>query len=383
MKVQTNVVFSHLVNNNKRFVVEQGGTRSGKSYNIVIWLIHFALQNKGKVITIARKTFPALKGTVYRDFVEVMIKLGMYTEADHNKTDHLYRLNGNLIEFVSVDNAHKIRGRKRHVCFMNEANEFTKEDFFQINIRTSDLVIMDYNPSDEFHWIYEDVVTRDDCNFYKTTYKDNPFLSVEHVQEIERLIETDEWYWKVYGLGERATLRDAIFSNWGECDQIPKDAKLLGYGLDFGFTVDPTALIAVYKMDNELYFNELLYQTGLTNQDITSFIKQEGIKEFIYADSAEPKSIEEIKRGGVRIVGVGKGPDSVRSSIDLLKQYKINITRKSVNLIKEFRMYKWKRDRQEQMMGVPVDMNNHGIDAARYWALDNLQNRARGKYVIG
>lgn len=186
--LQTNVVFKHLQTSNARIIVEQGGTRSGKTYNILMWLIFdYCHNNKKKIVSIVRKSFPALRGTVMRDFFEILVNVGLYNEDYHNKSVNEYRLLGNTIEFLSVDDPQKVRGRKRDVLFVNEANELTLEDYRQLMMRTTSKIILDYNPSEEFHWIYDHVLIRDDCEFFRTTYLDNPFLEESLIGEIEKL----------------------------------------------------------------------------------------------------------------------------------------------------------------------------------------------------
>ena len=326
-KIQVNKVFGHLTRSNKKIVVEQGGTRSGKTYNIILWIIfYYCTNNTGKTITIARKTFPAVRSSVMRDFLEILKGADLYREENHNKSNSEYQLNGNLVEFISMDQPQKIRGRKRDLAFLNEANELTFEDWQQIVFRTNGRIILDYNPSDTYHWIYDRVIPRDDADFYQTTYRDNPFLDPTIILEIERLKETDEHYWRVYGLGERGTNRAQVFQ-FTTIQQVPSTAKFLSYGLDFGFTNDPSALVKCYQEGNNLYFEEMLYSTNLTNQDLSRRFTDIGIGRYeeIYADSAEPKSIEELHRMGWTIKPTTKGVDSVNAGIDMLKRYKIHI----------------------------------------------------------
>jgi phage terminase large subunit len=265
-RIATNKVYHHLKYSKKKIIVEQGGTRSGKTYNILLWIIfYYCHHNTGKTITIARKTYPALRSSVMRDFFDILKKHGIYKEEDHNKSNSEYNLSGNLVEFISLDQPQKIRGRKRDLAFLNEANELFWEDWQQIVFRTTGRIILDYNPSDSFHWIYDKVVPRDDCDFQQTTYKDNKFLDDSIKMEIERLKDTDEDYWRIYGLGERGSSRATIFQ-FGVVSEAY--GELLSIGLDFGYTNDPTALVKVYKRGNELIFDELLYHTNLTNQDI-------------------------------------------------------------------------------------------------------------------
>lgn len=380
--IRTNKVFKHLQDSSKKITVEQGGTRSGKTYNILMWLIFsYCSKPEGKIITIARKTFPAVRSTVMRDFFDILKQYDLYDVEAHNKSSNEYILNGNMVEFVSLDQPQKIRGRKRDLAFLNEANELDFEDWQQIAFRTSEKIILDYNPSDTFHWIYDRVIPRDDAEFYQTTYLDNPFLPSEIKLEIERLKQTDEQYWRIYGLGERGTNRSQIFQ-YNVFKELPKEAKLIGKGLDFGFTNDPTSLVEVYRKDIELYIIEKLYHTGLTNQDIAHRLDvfEYNRREPIYADSAEPKSIEELYRMGYNVKPVSKGRDSIIAGIDVLKRYKLFI--QGSNLEKEFQNYRWEEDKNGNLLNKPIDKYNHAIDATRYAVYSTLSNQNFGSYTI-
>ena len=381
---QTNIVFRHLEKSNKRIVIEQGGTRSGKTFNILLWIIFsYTLRNKGKTVSIARKTYPALRTSAMRDFLDILKQSGLYNENRHNKTSGEYNLNGNLIEFISLDQPTKVRGRKRDLLFINEANELTWEDWQQLVFRTKERIIIDYNPSDEFHWIYDRVKTREDAEFHITTYRNNPFLDNSIIDEIKRLKGTDENYWKIYGLGEIGVGKSLIF-NSGIVDNVPPEAQFLSYGMDFGYTNDPTTLIGIWRKDDSLYFDQLIYQTGMTNQDIAKKLQVLGLgkRDEIFADSAEPKSIDEIYRFGWNIKPATKGRDSVNIGIDMLKRYKLFVTKSSINTIKEFRNYKWKEDKNGNVLNQPVDMYNHSIDACRYGTYNKLSRPNYGRYAI-
>jgi phage terminase large subunit len=286
------------------------------------------------------------------------------------------------VEFISLDQPQKIRGRKRDLLYINEANELTYEDWQQLILRTEGRAILDYNPSDAFHWIYDKVVPRDDCDFFQTTYLDNPFLDANVRSEIERLKETDEDYWRIYGLGERGMSRATIFQ-FGATD-VPSNARLLSMGLDFGFTNDPSALVAVYEADGCLYLDELLYQTGMTNNDIANVLTSLGVdrRSEVYADSAEPKSIEELYRRGYNVKPTAKGADSVNAGIDIMKRYKLFITPRSKNLEKELRNYKWTEDKNGNLLNKPIDAFNHAIDAARYAIFSKKNNPNFGRYSV-
>jgi phage terminase large subunit len=381
-KIQVNKVYGHLKRSDKKIIVEQGGTRSGKTYNILLWIIfYYCGRNQNKTITIARKTFPAVRSSVMRDFLDILKSADLYREENHNKSNSEYILNGNLVEFISMDQPQKIRGRKRDLAFLNEANELTFEDWQQIVFRTNGRIILDYNPSDTFHWIYDRVIPRDDAAFYQTTYRDNPFLDQTIIDEIERLKETDEHYWRVYGLGERGTNRAQVFQ-FTTIQQIPAQAKFLSYGLDFGFTNDPSALVGCYQDGNNLYFQEMIYSTNLTNQDLDrEFRKLEiGRYDEIFGDSAEPKSIEELHRMGWNIKPTAKGSDSVNAGIDMLKRYKIHIL--GANLMKEMENYKWMEDKNGNLLNKPEDKWNHLIDAMRYGVYNKLSKPNYGRYTI-
>lgn len=383
MKIQSNKVFEHLDNSDKRITIEQGGTRSGKTYNILMWLIFgYALKNTGKTITICRKTYPSLRASSMRDFFDILKQYDIYEEADHNKSNSEYRLEGNLFEFISLDQPQKVRGRKRDVLYINEANELYFEDWQQLIFRTTEKAILDYNPSDEFHFIYDKIKPREDADFYITTYKDNPFLSNEIISEIERLKLIDENYWNIYGLGQIGSSQALIF-RINECNAIPTDAKFLSYGMDFGFTNDPTTLVAIYQQGDNIYLKELIFQTGLTNRDIDEKLKFHEIeRKEVFADSAEPKSIEELYRMGWNIKPATKGQGSVNIGIDMMKRYKIFVTKDSTNMIKEFRNYKWQEDKNGNILNTPVDMFNHTIDAVRYGLYDKLARPNYGKYAV-
>lgn len=385
MKLPT--TYYNVTTSEAKVQIHQGGTRSGKTYSILTALVELCWLNDGAgiVITIVRKTFPAIRASCYRDFFEIIEREGLYNPVLHNKSDATYSLFGNLIEFVSADQPQKLRGRKRDILFVNEANEIHLEDWRQLILRTTGKVIIDYNPSDSFHWIYDEVIPRDDADFFQTTYLDNPFLPQEVIDEIERLKETDENYWRIYGLGERGLNTAAVFTTYHEATHIPESARLIAYGLDWGFTNDPTAMIAVWIHGHHLYLDEVLYSTGLTNQDLVEEIRKlipEGDRTEIVADSAEPKSIEELHRHGINIKPSHKGQDSIRVGIDVMKRHSIYITKESRNLRKEMQNYKWKTDKNDRQLNHPEDKHNHAIDAVRYVCLNKLTKNYSGQYHI-
>lgn len=350
----------------KRILALQGGARSSKTYSLCQSFINEFRKIKGKKLSIFRKTLPAVKDTVQEDFLSILGDEGLYNRRDFNKTINDYRLNGNLIQFRSVDDPHKKRGAKRDYLWLNEANEFYHEDFKQLAMRTTGRIFLDYNPSDEFHWIYDHVLTRDDCQFIKSTYLDNPFLEQELVNEIERLKITDENSWRVYGLGERGKSKETIFDNYSIIKEMP-ECEFFKIGIDFGFN-NPTAVILVGIKDQDVYLDELLYKRKLTNTQLIK--KLDGLVSFndeLIADSAEPGRIEEMRLAGYNVNKANKEAGSVKNGIDALKSKKIYITENSLNIIKEIKNYKFRKDlRTEEIYDEPVKFNDHAMDAMRY-----------------
>jgi phage terminase large subunit len=385
LKIKVSNVFERNYQTKSKIVVNQGSSRSGKTYSILQLLIFVkAYEETDNVFTICRKTLTALKATAMRDFFDILKSNEMYSESNHNKSENLYRLNGNLFEFVGLDQPQKKRGAKRDYLFINEANELTLEDWVQLSIRTTKQIYLDYNPSMEEHWIYEFVLPREDCTFIKSTYKDNEaFLDPEQVKEIENLIRIDINYWKIYGLGEMAQVRGSIYSNWQIVEQFPVDCTMVFYGLDFGYTNDPTAFVKIGMKEGELFLQELIYETNLTNQEIGERFFELGIKrtDEIFADSAEPKSIYEIYKMGFNIKPTIKGPDSILNGIDIVKRYRLNVTQNSTNLQRELKHYKWREDLNGKSMNIPIDKFNDLCDATRYGIIMKLNRKKRRIWV--
>ena len=385
LQIQATTVFQKNWETKTRFVVNIGGSRSTKTYSILQLLIVKALESvEPLVISIVRKSLPSLRISVMRDFLDILKKLDLYNSENHNKTENTYLLNNTLIEFFSIDDAQKRRGTKRDILFVNEVNELSWEDFFQLNIRTTQQVFMDFNPSETF-WYNDQIQHRDDVTIIHSTYKDNPYLNEDQVKEIERLQHTDLQYYQIYALGEFAGQVDLIYT-YIPVDDIPTfGAKLVALGLDWGYSNDPTALLEVWLWNDAIYFNELLYRPGLTNQDIINELNELGVDRYveIIADSAEPKSIEEIRRAGFNIKPATKGPDSIMNGIDILKRHRIHVTKQSTNIIKELNGYKWVTDKDGNKLNKPIDMFNHALDAARYVALNKItKSKATGTYNI-
>ena len=380
--LQATPVFEMNYNADRRYVVNQGGTRSSKTYSILQVLILKALESSIPLtISVVRKTLPALKKSVLKDFIAILESMQLYNPDDYNKTEGTYVLNSSVFEFFSVDNEQKIRGSKRNYLFLNEANELSYEDFFQLQIRTTEQIFADYNPSDNISWIYDLIEQRsDDVSFFKTTYKDNTFLDESIVKEIEKLRDTDEDYYRIYGMGERGGSRELVY-NFHVCQRVPDYAQLLGIGVDFGFTNDVTAIVQVYRHEQSVYINELIYQTHLTISDIVSMLKQLDIdRHEMIADWSEPRSVEELRRAGFNIKATTN--KSINQGIDVLKRFKIFVTEESTNVINELQRYKWLKDKDGLMLNKPIDAFNHAMDAMRYVALMKLTNPNQGKYNI-
>ena len=378
LRLPTNVVFQHLLTSEKRIVVEQGGTRSGKTYNIILFFVYKLLEQSGKVLTICRSSLPSLKGSVMRDFFEILERMDLYDEELHNKTENTYWLNENLVEFVSVDQPQKIRGRKRNYLFVNEANEIPYEAWMQLAFRTEEKIVLDYNPSDEYGWIYDSVIPRDDCEFHITTYKDNPFLPSELISEIERLKDADENYWQIYGLGQRGMSSEMIYTHWRLTKSMPGKGETF-FGCDFGYNV-PSALIQIEIHEGAIYVDEWMYETKLTTGDLIERFKSLGIsRKEIFCDAAEPKTIEELTRARYNAKPADK---DVTEGIRKVKSMPLYITERSVNIIKEIKGYKWKVDNQGRTQDEPVKFMDHALDAIRYGVFTKLSIAQRSWAIV-
>jgi phage terminase large subunit len=368
--MDTTIIFSKNLkayNDEKRFIINQGGTSSGKTWAILQLLYLIAVNRQGILISIVSETLPHLKKGAMRDLQVILEKIGAYNDEMHNKSTNSFIIGKSTIEFFSADNSGKVRGPRRDILYINECNNVYRETFDQLAIRTREVIFLDYNPTGEFY-VHSDIFGRKDVSyeFIKSTYRDNHLLEPVLVKEIERRKETDPNWWKVYGEGELGMLEGVVFNNWSTCDEMPETPRRV-IGVDFGFTNDPTAIVDVRYQNGEIWIDELIYETGLTNQNIANFLKQEEINKVVtVCDSAEPKSIYELTLNGVRAIPCVKGTDSVRNGIDLMKQYKINVSKRSVNVIKELRNYRWKVDRDGKPLNVPVDIYNHAIDSIRY-----------------
>jgi phage terminase large subunit len=349
--------------NRYRVIVNQGGTRSGKTFSIIQLLIFIALTHKVS-ISVCSVAFPHLRKGAMRDWRKIMEDYGLYSQSAHMKTEQVYTFpTGSYIEFFSVDNALKVRGPGRDILFINEANIIEYDTFRQLLLRTRQTIFIDYNPADEFHWLYDKVLTRKDCYFIKSTYKDNPFLPKEQVREIESYKDVDENFWRIYGEGERGHSEGIIYPKWELYSETPKGQTV--YGLDFGYN-NPTALIKVTEHDRNLYWEEKIYQSNLTNQDLISLLKRTVTPhDVIFADYAEPQRIEEIRRAGFNIRPTPA--KDVKDRIDNIKSKRLFIHRESVNTQKEIKSYSYEKNKDgKPMKEVPIKLNDHAMDAAGY-----------------
>ena len=383
MRIQTTEIFELLENNkDKRLLIFQGSARSGKTYNILIWLVIYLLQNPNKTLSIVRKTLPALKGSVLRDLKEILMNMDLYLDSRWKKQEGYFQLdNGSIIEWFSTDEEQKLRGRKREILFINEANEITRDEYIQLAIRTTEQIVMDYNPSDLYSYIYDLIEQEQDVFFHKSTYKENPFLTDEIIKEIESLKDKDDNLWRVFGLGERGISTNSVFSKYHiiEDEQYPYDGGVLIRACDPGYN-DPTAVVECRIINDSIYIRELLYSRGLTADDLSYRLQGLGIylSDDLWFDNARPEIIQDLKRKRINAKPVIK--NTILHGIDLIKRHKVYITKSSENIIDEFKEYKWKTDKDGRILDQPIDMNNHAIDCIRYCL--EMSNKPKGKITI-
>jgi len=402
-----------------RITINEGSSRSAKTYSLMQMWVGKLFSEENIVITVTRKTLPALKATAYKDFLQILNEQNLYNPSCHNKSDHTYAVTRKIknikqnpddedtfrtsvseIEFISVDNFDKVKGRKRDYLHCNEANELNYQDFTQLAIRTTKQIFLDYNPSHEDdHWIEEKVKTRDDVVIIHSTYQDNPFLEREVILEIERLKDTDPNLWKIYGLGIRGIAEARIYTHFELIDEMPENFRDQFYGLDFGFN-HPTALVEIRESDDAFYIDEKIYASGLTNsvliwkmknwQNMTNEEKENAKKiglaesdfpdlninknKFLFCDHAEPARIEEIKRAGYNAHNSNK---DVEKGIDTIKSKKIYITKRSLNILRESKIYSWKTTADGKVLDEPVMLNDDAMCAMRYGIHSYLTNMAR------
>ena len=379
MKIQTTKTFEDLLNTNYRNYVFQGSSRAGKTYNIILWMVINILNEENKVYSIVRKTLPALKASVLRDLKDILNKLDLYDPNKWHTVDGYVEIGTNVIEWFSLDTEERVRGRKRDVCFVNEATEITYDEYVQLNLRTSERMILDFNPSLWQSWLY-DLDGQPDTFYTIVTYNDNPFLPQNQVDEIEKLKTRDENLWRVFGLGQKGIPTRVVFSHQQIYDELPKEAKLLGYSIDFGYE-DPCTLLATYKLGDSIYCKELLYLRRVTIPDFIYKIKDLGLNltdDFI-CDSANPQAIAEMVRAGINAKNVKK--DTILSGIDQIKRHNLFVHKDSTNLLEELNSYVWKQDKNGKNVDEPEDHHNHLLDPLRY-ILQMKVMRYTGVYVM-
>jgi phage terminase large subunit len=364
MEIKSTVIFEknyEAILGDRRFIINEGGSRSSKTYSLCQLIIIYCLQNNNKVVSIIRKTFPALRATVLRDFIEILKELNIYSVDNHNKSEHIYTFsNGSMVEFFSVDDEQKIRGRKRDIAWCNEANELYFDDFTQLNMRTEDKLIFDYNPSDSASWLYE--LPTDESIMIKSTYRDNPFLPQSIKAQIEDLKRTDEALYQIYALGEKAISKSNIYSQWTFVAHRPARFVKYVYGLDFGYN-HPTALMRVYYCDKDVYIEPVIYESYLTTTMLIEKLATLGIEQTvsILADYSRPEIIQEMNIAGYDVLNANK---VVKKGIDNLKTFGV-ICQDDKALRREYENYKWKKV-GDFITDEPVKLFDDAMDAIRY-----------------
>ena len=370
----------------KRIKIIQGGTSAGKTFGILPILIDKCTKEEGLEVSVVAESIPHIRRGALKDFIKIMRWTGRYVDDRFNKSLLRYEFgNGSVVEFFSADDASKLRGARRDILYINECNNVTFESYNELAIRTKKEVFLDFNPANEF-WVHKELKDEGDSDFIILTYKDNEALDQSIVSQIEKnrlkAATSSYWanWWRVYGLGEVGSLEGVIFDNWKTIDKLPNEAKLIGIGLDFGYTNDPTSIIEIYNYNGQRIANEVVYRTGMVNSDIANMLPNNVP---IYADSSEPKSIEEIRRFGKMIKGVTKGVDSIRFGIDIMQRQQYLVTNQSTNLIKELRSYCWGIAKDGTKTNIPIDHFNHAIDALRYHEMETLGLKKNyGQYNI-
>ena len=363
--------------------VVQGGSSAGKTIAILAILIDRAIKNPNIEITVVGATVPHLKGGAMKDFLKIMKQTNRYVGDNWNITNSKYTFsNGAIIEFVNAD-GDKAVGPRRDVLYVNEANLISYEIYTQLEIRTGKDIYLDFNPVNRF-WVHDEVLSEPDSEMIILTYRDNEGIPENTLNDLlakrVKALTSDYWknWCKVYLDGEVGMLEGVIFQNWKEIDTIPVEAKLLGYGMDFGFTSDPSTMIAVYKYNSQMILDEVIYQKGLLNSQIASMIKSIGAKNGpIYADSSEPKSIADIQGYGIGIYAVSKGKDSVKAGIQLMQEYEFLVTKRSTHLKEELTKYSWDKNKVNE----PIEIFNHCIDATRYLVWMMLGSRGSSNSI--
>ena len=387
MQVARTKALNKLLELDKRIRVVKGGTSAGKTICILLILIDYAIKNEGKEISVVSESIPHLRRGAFKDFCQLLKGLGRYNDNQLNKSVLKYTFtNGSYIEFFSTDQPDKLKGARRTDLYINECNNVPLDAYNQLAVRTSGTVWLDYNPSSLF-WVDKEIIGQEDADYITLTYKDNEVLDQTIVKEIEKARDKGKtstyWanWWRVYGLGETGSLEGVCIPDWKEIDNIPQEARLLAHGIDFGYT-DPTVVISLYKWNNAYIADEVFYKSNTVLRDLSLFLRQNNIKENLIADSAEPKSIETLRRDGHNIYPCTKGRDSVNFGINLINQNEIYITSRSKNLKRELQGYIWAKDKDGNTLNKPSGEHPDCIDSFRYVLTDQLENPNKGEYYI-
>ena len=382
-RIKTTVVYNRIEEGRslgKSIISAQGGSRSSKTCNIVRWLVMQAISRHSLTIDVVRKSNPVLMTSVFVDFKTFMLEVGWWNESRWHATRQIYTFpTGSTMRFFSADQDQKLRGPGRDILFCNEANELNYFEFNQLDMRTKELIILDYNPSfDDEHWINQ-VNDEDRTHFFITTYKDNPFLSTRQIDVIESLKDKNTSLYNIYALGQQGIVEGLIYTNWREVDTFPAFAKRQGIGIDFGYTNDPTAVIKCGILGNDIYAQELLYETHADNARIANHLRKE-LALRATADSSDPRTINELNKLGARVDPVVK--PLIIPSVNALQQYTLNVVKGSTNIRKELKTYSYEQDKATgKFTNEPVDMNNHALDAVRYWWAKFVNTQKSGRRV--
>jgi len=356
-----------------------GGTSASKTVSILLILIDLAQSTKGKLISVVSESFPHLKRGAIRDFLNIMEAHNYFQPKSWNKTDYIYTFpKGSRIEFFSADQPGKVRGPRRDVLFLNEANNISYETYTQLEVRTKEIIWLDWNPVSEFWW-YEEVLGKQDCDFLTLTYLDNEELDPNIVKAIEVRKGSKNW-WKVYGLGQLGEAEGRIFTDWKMIDEVPHEARLERYGMDLGYSNDPTSIVAIYKYNNGIILDEIAHLKGLSNKQIADILLN-APRALIIADSAEPKSIDEIRMHGLSIQPSQKGQGSVLQGIQWVQQQRISVTKRSLNILKSYRNYLWETDKEGKIINTPEHIFSDAMDAIRY-GMESLRPQDDDNYDI-
>ncbi|WP_162055039.1 PBSX family phage terminase large subunit [Pontibacter pamirensis] len=403
IELQATQVFEQLYeaysSNLYRVFVLEGGSRSSKTFSIIqFWLTYAQEQydlDPGRVrrVAIGRLKATWITATVLFDFINVLKLYGLYDDKCFNKTNKIYKLYSTEFWFIGLDDTQKVHGFASDAFWINEAVESYKPDFDQLEQRCSGFAILDYNPSADEHWIYDNVCKRPDAKYIHSTMLDNYFLPANSRRKILSYEPTEANYaagtadknlWEIYGLGKRAKLEGVVYEKWEIVKELPAFVKThkRRFGLDFGYTNDVTAVLDIYWSGNMVWIDELVYETHLLNTDIAKKLKEQKMLNVKgYADSAEPKSIEELRKMSLNIHPVKKGAGSVKNGIDILKRKKIHVTERSLNTIKELKNYKWQQDKNGKWLNQPIDDWNHSLDALRYVAMMEMDEGYSEEYL--